>query len=139
MLANKGNYLLILFLKEDRDILVGRLGKFKFKRGYYVYVGSALNSLTDRVKRHFSKEKKKHWHIDYLLDFAIPLFAILIPWGKNEECNIAKNLKGKILVKKFGSSDSDCESHLLYYKSLEELLLDLKEILKWIVSSMQIT
>ena len=30
-------------------------------------VQNAMNSLESRVKRHLSDNKKKHWHIDYLL------------------------------------------------------------------------
>ena len=64
----KGCYCLIINLDKNSEIRIGRkLGKIKFKKGTYVYVGSAMNSLESRLKRHLSDEKKMHWHIDYLL------------------------------------------------------------------------
>ena len=61
----KGVYVLIIHLSQERDIVVGKLGELSFKKGYYAYVGSALGGLEGRIKRHFRKEKKAHWHIDY--------------------------------------------------------------------------
>ena len=66
----KGSYLLIIKLQDDKKILVGKLGKIAFKKGYYVYVGSAMNGLEQRLQRHLRSQKKFHWHIDYLLNQA---------------------------------------------------------------------
>lgn len=64
----KGSYCLIINVEKDTKIKIGKkLGIINFKKGCYVYVGSAMNSLESRVKRHLSDNKKKHWHIDYLL------------------------------------------------------------------------
>ena len=64
----KGTYCLIINVKKDVKIKIGKvLGEIEFKKGCYLYVGSAMNSLEKRVQRHLSKDKKKHWHIDYLL------------------------------------------------------------------------
>ena len=64
----KGSYCLITNLKKDTRIKIGKkLGIISFKKSCYVYVGSAMNSLESRVKRQLSDNKKKHWHIDYLL------------------------------------------------------------------------
>jgi Uri superfamily endonuclease len=42
----KGCYCLIIKLNNDRTVKIGKkLGKIEFKKGYYVYVGSAMNSL----------------------------------------------------------------------------------------------
>ena len=41
---DKGTYVLTLFLKRDKDIIVGRGGGsslIPFRAGYYAYVGSA--------------------------------------------------------------------------------------------------
>ena len=63
----KGSYCLIINVEKDTKIKIGKkLGIINFKKGCYVYVGSAMNSLESRVKRHLSDNKKKHWHIDYL-------------------------------------------------------------------------
>ena len=125
----KGAYLLIIFLPKDTKIKVGKQGEFIFPRGFYIYVGSAMNSLFGRVKRHLSKEKKKHWHIDYLLDYGKIILTILIPSKERLECKIAKKLKGEIIVRKFGSTDCNCESHLFYYKTKEELVRELENLL----------
>ncbi|AIU70756.1 endonuclease [Thermococcus eurythermalis] len=74
----KGSYFLIIRL--DREKVIRTKGRaFELRPGYYVYVGSAMNSLEKRVARHFRKEKKLHWHIDYLLKEAGLLRAYLIP------------------------------------------------------------
>ena len=63
----KGTYCLIIELKKSIKTKIGALGKIEFMPGYYVYVGSAMNSIESRVKRHLADDKKLHWHIDYLL------------------------------------------------------------------------
>lgn len=54
----KGTYSLILELERDQYIEIGKLGKFLFKKGYYVYNGSALGGF-GRVKYHLKKNKKE--------------------------------------------------------------------------------
>ena len=54
----KGCYCLTIHLKNAKKIKVGKLGMINFKKGYYVYVGSAMNSLESRLKRHLSEDKK---------------------------------------------------------------------------------
>ena len=63
-----GSYVLLLYLADDRTIPVGRQGVLNFSAGCYAYVGSAMNGLYQRINRHLRKEKKRHWHIDYLLE-----------------------------------------------------------------------
>jgi len=125
---NKGAYLLILYLPEDKEIEIGSLGKIKFKKGFYIYVGSAMNSLTDRVKRHLKKEKKFHWHIDYFLEHTKILFVVLIPSEEKIECKIAQTIKGD-KIKGFGCSDCKCESHLFYFENFDKLIENLNNIL----------
>lgn len=87
----KGTYALVIALKSEATIAVGKLGgrggeggenEITFPPGYYVYFGSALGGLSGRVSRHLRSEKSKrggggegsakklHWHIDYLIQFA---------------------------------------------------------------------
>ena len=42
---NKGSYLLLLHNQDEKELIVGRLGVVNFKQGYYLYAGSAMNSL----------------------------------------------------------------------------------------------
>ena len=114
----KGIYCLIIKVSKTKEILIGKLGKIKFEKGKYVYVGSSQNNLEKRVKRHFKKRKKKHWHIDYLVsdkDIKIEK-AILFPFKKkSEESKLAREISkyGKP-VKKFGASDdAKSKSHLI--------------------------
>ena len=101
-----GSYLLLLKLKYDSKINIGKLGKFDFKKGHYIYVGSALNGLDNRIERHLRKEKKLHWHIDYFLTKANAI-EIFYKEGKDkEECNIAGEFqKNFSIIPGFGCSD----------------------------------
>ena len=64
----KGTYCLIIGNYKTSSLKIGNLYEdYKFKKGFYVYIGSAMNSLIPRVNRHLSDDKKMHWHVDYLL------------------------------------------------------------------------
>lgn len=110
----KGTYLLFMNLEKNLKIKIGKLGIFNFPKGTYVYAGSALNSLEARIKRHLSKKKKMHWHIDYFLKKAKIIDVTKIPSNKKTECKIANKIKGKIIANKFGSTDCKCRSHLFF-------------------------
>jgi len=111
----KGSYLLLVELKENNILRIGKLNKILFNKGFYVYVGSALNGLEQRVQRHLRENKRIRWHIDYLLRHA-KIINIFYKENKiREECNIAKTLDKKLLsVPGFGCSDCTCKSHLFY-------------------------
>jgi len=112
------SYILILNLPENSTIKIGALGTFKFPEGQYTYVGSGSLS---RIRRHFIREKRLHWHIDYLLQKAIPLEAWI---GELEEKTLVKILERKLKpsVKGFGSSDTGNYSHLFSGKPDREFL-----------------
>ena len=106
------------------SIIVGKLGKIKFEKGYYTYVGSAQNNLEKRIERHFKKEKKKFWHIDYLLENpSVEIKEVLSKKAnKAEECKIAREIeKFGIPIKNFGCSDCNCKSHLFRIENIEKL------------------
>jgi Uri superfamily endonuclease len=67
----KGSYCLCIKVSESAKIMVGALDMIDFCKGYYVYIGSALNGLKHRINRHVKTSKGEykaiHWHIDYLL------------------------------------------------------------------------
>jgi len=116
-------YCLIIELKKDSVISVGKLGRLNFKRGYYVYVGSALNSIDARIKRHLKKEKKLFWHVDYLLNSPnTSIKEVIFERSPDKwECVIAGEISKKgILSGKFGCSDCKCDSHLFYFKEYSE-------------------
>ncbi|MHA1985598.1 MAG: GIY-YIG nuclease family protein [Promethearchaeota archaeon] len=133
----KGSYILVIRIPEKTEIYVGILGKVQFNKGYYLYIGSGMgnfgsSTLINRVKRHLrpSNQKKVHWHIDYLLNERNSYITqiYLIPSLERLECIITKELvkNTESYVRNFGSSDCDCQSHLLYSKEFKGL--DVSEI-----------
>lgn len=120
----KGVYCLIIKVKIDIIQEIGSLGKIKFKKGDYVYIGSAQNNLEKRIKRHLSKKKKIKWHIDYLLkNIFVKIEKIFYKKAaKKEECEIASFLtKFEEPIKNFGCSDCKCKAHLFKLKSIVNL------------------
>ncbi|MDY6904760.1 MAG: DUF123 domain-containing protein [Thermodesulfobacteriota bacterium] len=74
-----------------------------------------------RLQRHFRREKRIRWHIDYLLaGRSVKLQTALCKAAdKDEECRIADVLKEKAMpvngpggLRGFGASDCSCKSHL---------------------------
>ena len=117
----KGIYILIVQLGRDVDITVGALGRLHFSQGLYAYVGSAQSSLETRIERHFRREKRKFWHVDYLLDD--PAMKIVKTYVSNaskaKECKIAREIGQKgVPIAGFGCSDCKCRSHLVRLDSL---------------------
>ncbi len=111
---DRGSYILILRLHAGRTLNIGKLGRVRFKAGYYLYAGSALKNLTQRLERHCRERKKLFWHIDYLRAHAEVHLALPIRASDPLECELAQALK-KIShweVPGFGCSDCSCGSHL---------------------------
>ncbi len=111
---DKGSYIVILYLKEDIRLSFGNFDDVMFRKGYYLYSGSAMNNLTKRIERHRRKRKKMFWHIDYLRQKAEFCTALPIRAATSIECSIANTLKGIAdwSIPGFGSSDCSCETHL---------------------------
>jgi len=121
---SKGSYLLIVKLNTEKSLKVGALGIVSFKPGYYIYVGSAMSGLIHRIKRHFRKEKKLKWHIDYLTIAANEIFAIAVLSENRLECKLAYELSKTFEgIKSFGCSDCNCKTHLFYSSKNPEKLL----------------
>ena len=116
-LQDRGVYLLLIRIEDEKTIAVGGLGQKGFERGYYVYVGSAKRGLSKRVARHTRKRKRKRWHVDYLVAEADKVAPVSIMSSDQLECKLAESLQNIAdhFVKGFGSSDCRCESHLYYF------------------------
>ena len=116
----QGVYHLLIHLSQSTTVEVGKLGSFSFPGGYYVYTGSALGGLESRIARHHRREKRLHWHIDYLLQYGRIIDVITHTTVDRLECQFNRNILSlpdcKILVKGFGSSDCRCPSHLAYFE-----------------------
>ena len=114
-------------MKKSEKLDIGHLHNMhKYRKGYYVYIGS---SLVARINRHLSDDKKLHWHIDYLLENKSSeirdiLFNIS---DKRIECDLASTiaLNGEE-VPKFGCSDCNCNSHLIYFKRKRDAMNSIK-------------
>jgi sugar fermentation stimulation protein A len=120
----RGVYCLVIELSKETKISIGALGLHVLPAGTYVYVGSAQAGIERRVERHASKKKRMRWHIDYLLRHAQIMSAFALSGTPKEgECELAKRLIQKegalVVVKGFGSSDCACDSHLIYFASVE--------------------
>jgi Uri superfamily endonuclease len=112
----RGSYFLIIRLDENKTVRT-KAREFPLRKGYYVYVGSAMNSLEKRVARHFRKDKKLHWHIDYLLKEAKLLRAYLIPSEERleEKLSMAVSKFGEP-VEGFGAGDVKVSTNLYRFE-----------------------
>jgi len=111
---DRGSYLLLLHLNRTRVIPIGSLGRVRFPKGFYIYVGSAMENLSHRLRRHQRLEKRIHWHIDRLRPHARFVAALPIRSSDRLECGLARSMD-KIAawsIPGFGCSDCRCESHL---------------------------
>jgi Uri superfamily endonuclease len=126
----KGTYILLIKLGRDADLGIGSLGKIKFRKGFYAYVGSGMNSLEKRIGRHTKRRKKKFWHIDYFLGFGNASIKRVVSWKSSDkhECRAAGKLAARFEnVTRFGCSDCACGSHLFYsekFGTLEKAVLE---------------
>ncbi len=110
---DSGSYVLLIRLDEPRMITAGRRPPQHFPAGHYAYVGSALNGLSARLERHLRKEKRLHWHVDYLLREARIVEIVTCRSQERTECAIAAALAERFdAVASFGASDCRCRSHL---------------------------
>jgi Uri superfamily endonuclease len=106
-------------------ITVGKLGLVDFRRGYYVYFGSALGGLEARVARHLRPDKKLHWHADYLSEEVPWSWVWQLPDGQRWECVWARGAATEAGVSLpapgFGSSDCRCVTHLVRLNNLKQV------------------
>ena len=116
-----GSYLLMLKLPTDKEIRVGRLGCLEFKRGWYMYAGSAFGpgGLAARLRHHLGPVHKRHWHIDYFRAHAMAIEVWMALGPPSREHAWAALLSkapwaGK-WVRGFGCSDCRCPSHLFHF------------------------
>lgn len=108
--------------KNDFCLQVGALGQVSLTPGLYLYVGSARRRLDARLRRHLRPEKKRRWHIDYLLagDDALTIQEI---WTGEQlaECQLARGLlvlpHVTIPQPRLGASDCRCPAHFFRYSA----------------------
>ncbi|MFC1976443.1 DUF123 domain-containing protein [Chloroflexota bacterium] len=134
-MSETGNYVLLLHLPTDEKLTIGKLGTFNFPAGWYTYVGSAFGSggLVGRLKHHLEPVERPHWHIDYFRQAARLQEIWLSPSTERREqawVDLMMAVPGAtIVVEGFGASDSDRESHLIYFDvrpSLEDFAVGVR-------------
>ncbi|MFO8050980.1 MAG: GIY-YIG nuclease family protein [Thermoplasmatota archaeon] len=119
------DYLLTLFIEDDMKITVGALGKTFFRKGTYIYTGSAKGGLRVRVKRHLGVPGKKRWHIDHLTSVTSEKSIWWKPHEDEGECRSASELAERYeAVPGFGCSDCRCGSHLFWAGEERRFLQD---------------
>ncbi|MGD2200338.1 MAG: GIY-YIG nuclease family protein [Candidatus Bathyarchaeota archaeon] len=116
---NIGAYCLCILVSKTIEVKIGALGGIGFTDGRYVYVGSAMNGLEARVKRHIEtsvgRYRALHWHVDYLLkEDSVGIESVyMITTDERIECDLANSVsKMGDPIPDFGCSDCRCESHL---------------------------
>jgi sugar fermentation stimulation protein A len=102
------------------ELEIGRLGTFLVQEGYYLYVGSALGGLQQRLARYEVRcSRRLHWHIDYLLTCARVLRVWSFSSADRLECAWARAAlripNANIPIRKFGASDCSCTGHLIHF------------------------
>ncbi len=136
----RGVYVLVLRNDRAQTVTIGARGPMEFQPGHYIYVGSAMGtgstSIEKRLHRHFSQKKRKHWHIDYLLE-AVELVAAV--WSESQmdmECTIVQAFAADAAFeygpRGFGNSDchASCSSHLLKFVGRDDIIEHLRRIFR---------
>jgi Uri superfamily endonuclease len=113
---DKGIYCLV-FSNPACTVRVGALGDVAFRKGWHIYVGSALGSGgLARLGRHIAlsrnRDRLPKWHVDWLS--TSPAFSLRYTvhalTGERLECRLAEAIGGES-VPGFGC---DCTSHLFF-------------------------
>ena len=126
MKSKPGTYVLILQSETVEAVQIGKWGQMDLQPGYYAYVGSAFGpgGVKARVSRHCRAEKSKRWHIDYLREHA----QLVSVWYSHSPSRLEHRwatalaqLPGALSIKRFGSSDCSCESHLYFFDKRPDL------------------
>jgi sugar fermentation stimulation protein A len=109
-----GSYVVVLQLSRTRVLPIGRLGKVRFPKGFYLYVGSAMANLSKRLERHRRLHRRVHWHIDRLRPHARFIDNFPIRSSDRLECELARAVEEIACwsILGFGCSDCRCKSHL---------------------------
>jgi Uri superfamily endonuclease len=119
--AEGGAYALVLLCSQEGPVQIGKLGILQLRRGFYIYVGSALGpgGVRARVAHHQKLSPRPHWHIDYLRS----LTSLDRVWYSHDRvcrehqwARVISELRGASdPMAGFGSSDCGCKTHLFFF------------------------
>ena len=121
---DKGTYILLVSLNQAKRLEIGRLGAFDLVPGFYAYVGSAhgAGGLRARIQHHLESTAEPHWHMDYLLRWAVPVEVWYAIADRKLEQDWAEFLEQSPMfrapIPRFGSSDyrRSRTTHLFFSK-----------------------
>jgi Uri superfamily endonuclease len=121
---DKGTYILLAQLSQAKRLDIGRLGEFDLVPGFYAFVGSAhgTGGLRARIQHHLGSTADPHWHIDYLLRWAVLVEVWYAISDRKLEQNWAEFLEQSPMfrapIPRFGASDyrRSRTTHLFYAK-----------------------
>lgn len=82
---DRGCYLLLLFLKQPREVSPEQGRSILLKRGYYLYVGPPVDGLAAKMQRHRRRKKKPGTPLDHLTAAADAVTALPITTSENLE------------------------------------------------------
>lgn len=122
-MSKPGTYVVVLKSEQVKTVQIGRLAQLVVRRGYYVYVGSALGpgGVNARLRHHYKVSEKPHWHLDYLRA-ETEFYAAYAGFSpERKECEWAAMLAlGEGVTEPmdgFGASDCSCRTHLFFFSS----------------------
>ncbi|RLC44273.1 MAG: hypothetical protein DRH44_02855 [Candidatus Coatesbacteria bacterium] len=126
--GKRGFYILLVEVSKNAEIRYMK-GEMSVNSGFYIYIGSAMATLSGRVSRYIRGPENIHWHIDRLLLYSKVNKIVAVPSDRRLECRVAQFIGGILGwssgVAGFGSTDCGCPSHLFFIsnKGLIEKLL----------------
>ncbi len=111
--TSPGVYVLVLEVNQDISIRTKSGRMFNITAGHYLYVGSAMRGLRARLLRYLKHLERKHWHIDYLLEYALLrmiMYSIVSSHviGGRPECVLSREIarsRNVVPVPGFGCTD----------------------------------
>jgi Uri superfamily endonuclease len=121
--ALPGSYALHIMLCAPLHLFIGRLGRFAFPAGDYIYLGSACGpgGLRARVRHHARDASRPRWHLDWLRPHGILAGGWYVTGRAALECTWSQSLAGMcgavIPAPGFGASDCrcGCTAHLVAF------------------------
>jgi len=122
----ESSYLLVIRVLSPLEVCSGRR-RWYLDSGYYIYVGSArVSKPYVRVLRHFLKEKRRWWHVDYLTsEERVEIVLGIILYGVSEDSLYRHLVKaGSFEPVALGFGVSDFRDHLTHLFRLSQGLPD---------------
>lgn len=126
--SQSGTYAIVLRCSDEVRISIGRLGESQLRTGHNIYIGSAFGpgGVRARVLRHNQREKRRHWHIDYLREHMSLVEAWYTHDFERREhrwVDVMNDMSLALFLTGFGSSDCGCYSHLFHSIARPEISL----------------